>query len=215
MRIRTYKYVSILSIIIISFFRYVCLLLQAFVPPCGGNSLNFESHVQNTIARFDGISNKLKRFLIRDLDGVEVHHHTFKTTCGLESGYIATVESLETLYSSCNYSMFQTHLQHLIQVLGLNQCASGWQIVYTHFLHWSPVVIPCIIFLWIKRMCQFIVLFTYKNRTKTLSCRCKLYSSIMFLVCFTYVIRLKSFNEVFLLFCNHSTMFTDQNPIFY
>ncbi|KAI9275524.1 IucC family-domain-containing protein [Phascolomyces articulosus] len=120
--------------------RYVYLLLRAFIPPCRDNGLIFEPHTQNTIACFSHTTGKLEGFMIRDLDGIEVHYETFRETAGVDGveDIIPKVESLEQLYASFNFSIFQTHLQPLIRLLGLYHTGHGWHSVRVHFSKLVP-----------------------------------------------------------------------------
>ncbi|KAI9272746.1 IucC family-domain-containing protein [Phascolomyces articulosus] len=117
--------------------RYIELALKAFIPPCRENGLAFEAHGQNTVARFDQKTGELKGFVIRDFGGISIHRDTLKKSCGVDVDVLPNssiiAESMDLVYNRLYHSLFHTHLQRLIRVLGMHHNARGWEMVRHHF----------------------------------------------------------------------------------
>ncbi|KAI9320739.1 IucC family-domain-containing protein [Dichotomocladium elegans] len=116
--------------------RYVKFALKAFIPPLITNGVAFEAHGQNTIARFDRKTGELKGFAIRDFGGIKVHNETLKRSCGVEIDVLpdshVVAASMEDCYKLIYHTLFHSHFQRLIRVLGLHHNGLGWKIVRKH-----------------------------------------------------------------------------------
>ncbi|KAG2224869.1 hypothetical protein INT45_008051, partial [Circinella minor] len=117
--------------------RYIELALKAFIPPCRESGLAFEAHGQNTMARFDQKTGELKGFVIRDFGGISIHRETLKKSCGVDVDVLPNssviAESMDLVYNRLYHSLFHTHLQRLIRVLGMHHNGRGWEMVRHYF----------------------------------------------------------------------------------
>ena len=122
--------------------RYIELALKAFIPPCRESGLAFEAHGQNTMARFDKKTGELKGFVIRDFGGISIHRETLKKSCGVDVDVLPNssviAESMDLVYNRLYHSLFHTHLQRLIRVLGMHHNGRGWEMVRHYFNELVP-----------------------------------------------------------------------------
>ncbi|KAI8636368.1 IucC family-domain-containing protein [Parasitella parasitica] len=113
--------------------RYIDLALRAFLPPCLENGVAFEAHGQNTLARFDRKTGKLKGFVIRDFGGVKVHNETLKKSIGEELDVLpescVEAHSLDEVSKLLYHTLFHCQFQRLIRVLNLHYNGVGWEMV--------------------------------------------------------------------------------------
>ncbi|KAI9497663.1 IucC family-domain-containing protein [Zychaea mexicana] len=122
--------------------RYIELALKAFIPPCRENGVAFEAHGQNTVARFDKETGVLKGFVIRDFGGLSIHRETLEKSCDAELDVLPdssiVAESMDLVYNRLYHSLFHTHLQRLIRVLGMHHNGRGWEMVRRYFTELVP-----------------------------------------------------------------------------
>lgn len=96
------------------------------------NGVSLEAHSQNILARFDMSSKTLVGFAYRDFGGLKLHTPTLSQQ-GYEvksspPGSLIFTEDMRELWENCHHTLFQNHLNQLIQTLGL-QKSSAWAIV--------------------------------------------------------------------------------------
>jgi len=96
------------------------------------NGVSLEAHSQNILARFDVLSKTLVGFAYRDYGGLKLHTPTLSQQ-GYEvksspPGSLIFTEDMRELWENCHHTIFQSHLNQLIQALGL-QKPSAWAIV--------------------------------------------------------------------------------------
>jgi len=119
-----------------SFFQqYTRLFLKTMVPPVFKYGFCFESHPQNTMARFKKLENsdefKLIGFLYRDFDGIDYHIETIAATTGIylkENKHVREM-SIDRLHAYAFHGIFQSHLLRIVRALGFHYCGRGWAFV--------------------------------------------------------------------------------------
>jgi len=96
------------------------------------NGVSLEAHSQNILARFDISSKTLVGFAYRDFGGLKLHTPIlFQQGYEVKSsppGSLIFTEDMRDLWENCHHTIFQSHLNQLIQALGL-QKSSAWAIV--------------------------------------------------------------------------------------
>jgi len=111
---------------------YASKLLYCTLPPIYDNGISLEAHSQNILARFDISSKTLVGFAYRDFGGLKLHtptllQHGYEVKSSPPGSLIFT-DSMQELWENCHHTLFQSHLNQLIQALGLQQ-SSAWAIV--------------------------------------------------------------------------------------
>ncbi len=96
------------------------------------NGVSLEAHSQNISARFDVTSKTLVGFAYRDFGGLKLHtpilsQQGYKVKSSPPGSLIFT-EDMRELWENCHHTIFQSHLNQLIQALGL-QKSNAWAIV--------------------------------------------------------------------------------------
>ncbi len=127
---RSLHYVCILIKNLLS--SYASKLLHCTLPPIYMNGVSLEAHSQNILARFDILSEALVGFAYRDFGGLKLHTPTLSQQ-GYEvksspPGSLIFTEDMRELWENCHHTLFQNHLNQLIQALEL-QKPSAWAIV--------------------------------------------------------------------------------------
>lgn len=112
--------------------RYASKLLHCTLPPLYTNGVSLEAHSQNILARFEMSSKALIGFAYRDFGGLKLHTPTLSQQ-GYEvksspPGSLIFTEDMRELWENCHHTLFQNHLNQLIQALGL-QKPSAWAII--------------------------------------------------------------------------------------
>lgn len=96
------------------------------------NGVSLEAHSQNILARFDISSKSLVGFAYRDFGGLKLHTPTLSQQ-GYEvksspPGSLIFTDDTHELWENCHHTLFQSHLNQLIQALGLRK-SRAWAIV--------------------------------------------------------------------------------------
>lgn len=110
--------------------EYIDLIFDAFLPPLLTNGIAFEAHGQNTLARFDRASGKLKGFVFRDFGGLRIHRETLYASTGVEldtlPDHCIVVADVNDSYKRLYHTLIHSHLHRLIRVLGFHHNGRGW-----------------------------------------------------------------------------------------
>ncbi|KAL8775645.1 MAG: hypothetical protein Q9209_000141 [Squamulea sp. 1 TL-2023] len=114
------------------FRHYTSTLLSCTLPPIYESGVSLEGHGQNILSRFDIASQRLVGFAYRDFGGLKLHTPTLSLQ-GFEvksspPGSLILTDNVVELWESCYHTIFQSHLNQLIQVLRLRK-ERAWAIV--------------------------------------------------------------------------------------
>ena len=111
---------------------YTSKLLACTLPPIYQSGVSLEGHAQNILARFHVESKSLMGFAYRDFGGLKLHTPTlFQQGHEVKSsppGSLILTENMRELYENCHHTIFQSHLNQMIQALQL-QRSRAWGIV--------------------------------------------------------------------------------------
>ena len=111
---------------------YTSKLLACILPPIYQSGVSLEGHAQNILARFHIESKTLVGFAYRDFGGLKLHTPTLsKHSHEVKSsppGSLILTNNMRELYENCHHTIFQSHLNQMIQALRLRK-GRAWGIV--------------------------------------------------------------------------------------
>ncbi|KAL8783529.1 MAG: hypothetical protein Q9213_004575 [Squamulea squamosa] len=114
------------------FRHYTSTLLSCTLPPIYQSGVSLEAHGQNILSRFHIASKTLVGFAYRDYGGLKLHTPTLSLQ-GFEvksspPGSLILTDNVVELWENCHHTIFQSHLNQLIQALRLRK-ERAWAIV--------------------------------------------------------------------------------------
>jgi siderophore synthetase component len=113
--------------------RYSELACAAFLPPMLKHGFCFESHGQNTLARFDRHTGQLVGFAIRDFGGIRIHRKQFEKTTPFQldilPGSCIVTDDITEVYTKGFHCLIQSQMNRLVRALDLHYSRKGWTVV--------------------------------------------------------------------------------------
>ena len=113
--------------------QYSELACAAFLPPMVQHGFGFESHGQNTLARFNRNTGHLIGFAIRDFGGVRIHREQFERTTQLQIDILPdsciVTNDITEVYMKVFHCLIHNQMNRLVRALDLHYSRKGWTIV--------------------------------------------------------------------------------------
>lgn len=111
---------------------YAAVLLRLVLQPALEYGIALEAHGQNMLVRVDKSTGEVKGFAVRDFGGIRIHMPTlhgkgYQLLSALP-GSSSTTNEREEVWDILHHTIFNIHLNHLVQSLGLHG-EGGWTVV--------------------------------------------------------------------------------------
>jgi len=108
------------------------VLLRLVLQPALEYGIALEEHGQNMLVRVDKSTGEVKGFAVRDFGGIRIHMPTlhgkgYQLLSALP-GSSSTTNEREEVWDILHHTIFNIHLNHLVQSLGLHG-EGGWTVV--------------------------------------------------------------------------------------